>query len=150
MVYRGRSTGRGGCRKKSPPPKKSSKKTMDKNTSNSKSHVGKITDNITGKNDTLHATKITLSKTQSKDNNKALEEKNTPTTINAQIIQIVTPVNQDDTLKKSEKPPEINSNVATTYKSTLLDTINTPMTDPTRQSTFLIQKKNTRAQNYVM
>ena len=127
--------------KVTPPHKKSSKKTVDKNISNSKSHVGKITDNITGKNDTLHATKLTPSKTQTKDNNKTVEEKNTPTTTNAQIVQTVAPVNQDDTLKNSEKPPEINSDVATTYKSTLLDTINTPMTDPTRQSTFLIQKR---------
>ena len=75
------------------------------------------------------------------DNEKKLAEATTPLSNNSdRAVKSVTPTTQNDTLKSREKPPEINLDMVATYKTTLLDTLDTPMTDPAKQSTFLIQK----------
>ena len=75
------------------------------------------------------------------DNEKKLAEATTPLSNNSdRAVKSVTPTNQNETLKSREKPPEINLDMVATYKTTLLDTLDTPMTDPAKQSTFLIQK----------
>ena len=45
-------------------------------------------------------------------------------------------VNQDDTLKTAEKPPEKNPKSDLSYKKVLLNTIEKTMTDPSSYSTF--------------
>ena len=85
MDNQSKPTGRGGYRKKRSHPNKSGEKIMDKAKPNGKAHAGKITDKI-GKHNTPYFPKITPSKTQIKDSNKFAEEKNTPTTTNAQSI----------------------------------------------------------------
>ena len=51
-------------------------------------------------------------------------------------------IDQDKTLKNSEKPPEKITGIHSlgSFKSVLVNTINTPMTDRLTKSTFLIQK----------
>ena len=76
------------------------------------------------------------------DNEKRLAEATTPLSKNSdRAVTSVTPTTQNDTLKSSEKPPESNLDMAATYKTTLRETLDTPMTDPTKQLIFLIQKR---------
>ena len=125
-------------------PKKSRKKTVGKNNITNKGRLSKPNDKISRKNDLpigptspSNDKSLHIGKDSHKDNEMMLAEATTPLSNNSdKVVKYVTPTTQNDTLKSSEKPPESNLDMAATYKTTLLDTIDIPMTDPAKQSTF--------------
>ena len=101
---------------------------------------------------TPHKTSVSASTTPTTNNvtntyNRSdTSNKSITNTVNPQttpIQELHETIDQDSTLKTSEKPPEENmrEKMSGTFKSVLESTINTPMTDRLPRSTFLIQKE---------
>ena len=86
--------------------------------------------------------KVTPTKPSVEINDSSLKDtsfidKSTPVSSNTQSSEKEHGlVNQDDTLKTAEKPPEKNPKSDLNYKKVLLNTIEKPITDPSSYSTF--------------
>ena len=133
------------------------KKTTRKRTTPRKPNTIPQAPTTPAQKETPHKSTVSASITPTTNNftnrHTQLENQHEPATNNA--TNLSTPpqeshekIDQDETLKNSEKPPEDHTpnakplhNMNGTFKFVLENSINTPMTDNLSRSTFLIQKE---------